>query len=214
MLELLFAFAAVAHLGLLYAAMKIKGDLADWLVRALLCGLIFDNVVLSLGNLAIGEDWYIAATVGRYTAHAVLLPPLLIAGLVLARRAGVAWTRKGVVSVLAWALVAAGVAYGVVTESIGQQFVAESLFGHTRLVSVDGSPPIATIVTNLLLLGVSATIWRNSGWYWLFLGVVQIFVLNAATATRDWGIISGNLAEIAFAASWVATLYRFRADAD
>ena len=100
-------------------------------------------------------------------------------------------------------------AYGVATESFNQQFVEEVLYGHSRLVSVHGAPPLATIVTNLLLLGIAVPIWRRSGWKWLFLGVLQIFLINAATATQDWSIISGNIVEIVFAASWVATLFHF-----
>ena len=110
---------------------------------------------------------------------------------------------------VAMGLAVAGMVYGVATESFNQQFVEQVLFGHSRLVSVHALPPAATIVTNLILIGIAIAIWRASGWKWLFLGVLQIFLINALTATQDWSIISGNIAEIVFAASWVATLFRF-----
>ena len=214
MLELLFAIAAIVHLGLLSVTFRLEPGAAVWLVRLLLCGLIFDNLMLALGTVAVGQDWYAAATVTRYTAHALLLPPLIVAGVLLARRAGASFADNKVTFVLAVGAAAAGMVYGVATESYNQQFVEEVLFGHVRLVSAHAAPPLATILTNLILLGIAAAIWRASGWKWLFLGVLQIFVINAATATQNWSIISGNLAEIMFAASWVATLLRFEAKAD
>ena len=214
MLEVLFASAAIVHLGFLYLTFRARPGVAVWLVRLLLCGLVFDNVMLALGTVAIEQDWYVAATVTRYTAHALLLPPLIVAGVLLARRAGAGFAKTGVALPLAIALAVIGMAYGVATESFNQEFVKEILFGHARLVSVDAAPPFATIITNLLLLGVSAAIWRASGWKWLFFGVLQIFLINGATATQDWSIVSGNLAEIIFAASWVATLLRFETRSD
>ena len=70
-------------------------------------------------------------------------------------------------------------------------------------------PPIATILTNVLLLPIGIAIWRNGAWPWLFAVALLILLVNGATATKDWGIISGNLTEIVFAIGWVATLRRF-----
>ena len=67
-------------------------------------------------------------------------------------------------------------------------------------------------MTNVALLVISALIWRRSGWPWAFAGTLMIFVVNGASAGSDWGIVAGNIAEIGFAASWVATLFRFPAD--
>ena len=214
MLEVLFSLAAIIHLALLYVTFRFPGAPEVWLVRLLLCGLIVDNVLLAVATLAINEDWYIAATAVRYTAHALLLPPLIVAGVLLARRAGVPVASHALALPLAGLLAVAGMAYGVATESFDQQFVQETLFGHVRLVSADAAPPLATILTNVLLLGIAAAIWWSVGWKWLFLGVLQIFVINGATAAQDWSIISGNLAEIVFATSWIATLGRFVDHAD
>ena len=209
MLEVLFSIAAVIHLGLLYAAFRVQGDRATWLVRLLLCGLVFDNAMLAIGTAAIDEGWYHAVTALRYTTHALVLPLLIVAGVDIARAAGAAFALRQRALPIAIGLAVVAMAYGVATESFNQQFVEETLFGHSRLVSVHAAPPLATIVTNLILLGISAAIWRASGWKWLFLGALQIFLINALTATKDWSIVSGNLAEVLFAASWVATLFRF-----
>ena len=209
MLEVLFSLAAIAHLALLYISFRYPGAPEVWLVRLLLCGLILDNVLLALATIAINEDWYVAATIIRYTAHALLLPPLVVAGTLLARRAGVGMAAHALALPAAVLLALAGMAYGVAMESLNHEFVRETLYGHVRLVSVDAAPPLATILTNVVLLGISAAIWRASGWKWLFLGILQIFIINGATATQDWSIISGNLAEIFFAVSWIATLGYF-----
>ncbi len=92
---------------------------------------------------------------------------------------------------------------------IGIELVTDTLYGHSRLVSADSMPPFATITLNVLLLGIGANLWWRARWPWLFAGSLAIFVVNAATAGQEWSILAGNLAELAFAASWLATLHRY-----
>ena len=208
-LTLLFTFAMTVHLVLLIATIRLPANWPEWIVRALLLGLFIDNITLALSGLGLGSDWYVAANHLRYFAHAAVLPLLLIAGVLLARRADVRWAANSKVVAVAVVLATAGVLFGLATEVFGLQLVPESLYGHTRLVSSSNLPPIATILTNVLLLPIGVAIWRNGGWPWLFAVALLILLVNGATATKDWGIISGNLTEIVFAIGWVATLRRF-----
>ncbi len=212
MLALMFACVAAVHALLLALTFGLRAETPEWLVRLLLCGLLFDNTVLAISPMAFGEDWYYALSELRYVFHVFVLPPLAVAVVYLANRAGVRWS-MGLPDRLFAVLFALGaIAFGYATEIANLELVPETLFGHTRYVSVHAGLPIATIATNLVVLLVAALIWRRAGWPWLLAGAATIFLVNGAAATSDWGIVAGNIAEVAFVVSWVATLYRLRAN--
>jgi len=212
MLWILFTFFAGVHLTLLALSFRLGSGLAEWLVRFLLLGLIVDNLILAAGAVAIDAPWYYVASEFRYLAHVLLLPPLVVAGLELLRRAGSAVAERPAALVAAMVFVAAAIGYGVATEIVGLELVRETLLGHDRYTSAHGAPPLATIVTNLVILGMATVLWRIGGFPWLFIAALAIFIVNGAIATSDWGIIGGNFAEILFVSGWLASCRRFRPD--
>ncbi|MCH9695372.1 MAG: hypothetical protein K0U72_12750 [Gammaproteobacteria bacterium] len=213
-LELFFAAIALIHAMLLLWTLRTRADTAEWLVRTLLLALMYDNIVLAFGTREFDQAWYYSASWLRYGMHVLVLPPLVIAALQLANRSGVLWANRRLVIMASLLFVAAGLAIGIVTELLGLELVRETLFGHVRFVSADSMPPIATILTNIVVLIIAACIWRIAAWPWLFLGALTIFLVNGVSAGMPWSIVSGNLAEVLFAAGWVLTLQRFKPVAD
>ncbi|MDH3621277.1 MAG: hypothetical protein OER91_10310 [Gammaproteobacteria bacterium] len=212
MLWILFTLFAIAHLALLVASFRLAAGAPEWLLRALLFGLIADNAIIAAGAAAFDAPWYYATSEFRYLAHVILLPPMVLAALALLRRAGSVFATRRATWIVAAAFVVVAISYGVATEIVGLELVRESLLGHDRYTSVDAAPPLATIVTNLAILVMAAMLWRIGRFPWLFVASLTIFVVNGATATSDWGIVAGNFAELVFVAGWLASLYRFPAD--
>lgn len=210
MLSLFFATAAAIHVLMLSMTLRLRAGTAEWIVRALVLGLIWDNTILALSPVAFDESWYRGANWLRYFAHVILLPPLAFAALVIARRAGIDWAAGNAARWSCLLFVVAAMCFGLVTEVADLTMVRETLYGHDRYVSADASPPIATIVVNLVVLLLAAAIWRKAGWPWLLAAAVFIFLVNGLAVGNDWSILAGNLAEIVFLAGWVATLFRFR----
>ena len=212
MLAILFATAALLHVLMFVLTLRLKAGLPEWLLRILLLGLIVDNLALAIAPLAFESSWYYPLSELRYVAHVLVLPPLAVAAVAIANRAGIQWSLG--LSDLGFAafFAAAAISYGWSTEIVNLQLVAETLYEHTRYVSAHASPPIATIATNAVILVVAAILWRRSGWRWLFVGAASIFLVNGGFASSDFGIVAGNIAEVLFVASWIATLYRFRMD--
>ena len=202
------------HAVLLVAALRLRAGLAERLICVLLLGLLLDNTILALSLVAFDWPGYAALGGLRYVVHVLVLPPVVLAGIELLRRAGVDWagSRTGFYAGLAF--VAAAIAYGLLTELVGLELEVTTLWEHRRYVSVDAMPPIATILTNVVIIVLAAILWRRSGWPWLFAGALLIFVINAALGSREFGIVAGNLAEVAFVLAWVTTLYRFRSAVD
>lgn len=208
-LGIFFAALAVLYVAMFIVCLRGQKTPAVWLVMLLLIGLCYDNCVLALSGQAFAADWYYGASWLRYLLHVFVLPPLVLAALWLSQGAGVAWAQTRVAALIGATFVVAAVTFGLVTEVAGLELVPEVLADHTRYVSAHASPPFATIATNLVLLIVTAALWRRSGWPWLFAATLTIFIANGATAGSEWGLVVGNSAELLFAAAWVLTARRF-----
>lgn len=180
-----------------------------WLLRFMLLGMCYDNVIQGLGNWFIEASWYEGANVPRFLLHASVLPFLTIFGLSVMRDAGVALARKPLAIAFCWLFTIASLAWGLYHDVYLLELGPKSAIGVTKLGSVSGLPPIATILTNLLLLPMAALVWKASGWRWLLLGALFIFLVNGATGSQPWGFLVGNFAELVFMVSLLATDRRF-----
>lgn len=169
-----------------------------WILRLLLVGMIWDNLMLALGNIGVGSAWYAAASHWRFVLHAVLLPLLIpFAGAVM-RTVGVAIAQRPWLPVFCWLCAGAACGYGLGHDVWGLQLAAEQVFGHARLTSVAAAPPWGTIAVNVLLLFMGWLVWRRAGWPLLLLGALFILLLNGALGAQPWGYVAGNGAEVAF----------------
>ncbi|MCH1930403.1 hypothetical protein L9G16_09445 [Shewanella sp. A25] len=172
---------------------------------ALLLGMAYDNLIVAAGNWLIAEPWFTPVSMVRFYCHVLTLPFLSLFTYSIIRQSGLA-LGKNKVFLMACALVTLGtLAYGISHELVGLQLVETSQLGSKRMTNAHGSAPIATIVTNLFTIILSAYLWRKTGWKVLCLGSMFIFVVNAVAAGKPWGFIAGNLVEIVFVLSLIIT---------
>ena len=208
----LLVFALLQAGLLIWTFTRAPGNSARvWLLRFMLLGMCYDNVIQGLGNWFIEAPWYESANIPRFLLHASVLPFLTIFGLSVMRDAGVLLARKPLVSGFCWLFTIAALVWGLYHDVYLLQLGPKSAVGVMKLGSVSGLPPIATILTNILLLPMAALVWKASGWRWLFLGALFIFLVNGATGAQPWGFLVGNLAELVFIVSLLATDRRFAA---
>ena len=205
---LLLAFA-LCHLGLLLWTFTWRGGAALWLLRLLLLGMCWDNLVQGLGHLYVGTQGYELASRVRYLLHAAILPFLTLFGLWAMQCAGVRIAQAPWLVLTCCLITLVALLYGLYHEAWLLELAPTATLGVEKLVSQSKTPPLATIGTNLLLLLMAAAVWRAGGWPWLFLGGLFIFLVNGATASLPWGFLAGNLAEIVFILSLLVTQRRF-----
>lgn len=207
---LLLLFALV-HAALLAWTFRAGGAASPrlWLLRAMLFGMLYDNAVQFLGHWYIDAGWYEASNVVRFVLHSAVLPFLTLFGLSLMRSAGIAVASAFWFRTLCWAFTLAALAWGFYHEVLLLELGPKPAYGISKLGSLSGVPPIATILTNVALLPMAAALWRRADWPWLFLGALFIFLLNGATASMPWGFLAGNLGEVVFILSLLASHRRF-----
>ena len=207
---LLLIFAAV-DLALLAWTFRDRDFAAPrlWLLRLLLLGMFYDNLVQGVGNWFIEEGWYAPANLPRFILHASVLPFLTLFGLSVMRCAGVAVARNRGFIAFCWLFTGCALGWGLYHEVVLLELGPKSALGVAKLGSLSSVPPVATILTNILVLPMAAAVWRVAGWPWFFLGGLFIFVLNGATGAQPWGFLVGNFAEVVFVVSLLQTHWRF-----
>jgi hypothetical protein len=204
-------FYALVHLVLLLFTFNNRDNsVGIWFLRILLFGMCYDNLFQALGPYAIGSDWYLQLNYPRYILHAGVLPFLTLFGLFIMRRAKVRVADKQGFQVFCVLFTVAALIYGLWHEVWLLDLVVTADLGHTKLSSDSELPPIATILTNLLVLLMAASVWRVAHWRWFFLGALFIFLVNGATASMAWGFLAGNMAEIVFIIALLKTYWHFK----
>lgn len=207
----LLLFFAALDLALLCWTFSSAGSARMWLLRGLLLGMCYDNLMQGLGNWFINASWYEGANVPRFVLHSAVLPFLTLFALSVMRDAGVALARNPAFIGFCWVFTAAALAWGLYHEVYLLQLGPRPALGVMKLGSVSGMPPIATIATNILVLPMAAAVWKSSGWRWFFLGAIFIFIVNGATGSQPWGLLCGNFAELVFVLCLLATARHFAA---
>ncbi|TYB51310.1 hypothetical protein FXF51_53535 [Nonomuraea sp. PA05] len=164
-----------------------------WIPFVVAVGVAYDSAVVGAGAL-IGEGPALdALSLGRFAAHAVLTPLLIVHAAVLARRG---------LLVPAWVLAGALIVFDVVALA-DLRLEPRWWAGTLRLVSADPSgPPIAALVTTVALLAAGATLWARRRTPWLAAGAAVLLVSAGAAVAVP---ILGNAGEAVLIAALVVT---------
>jgi len=193
------------------------------IVAMIAAGLVYDNLVISLG-MTIGAGYFLQMlSWPRFAMHALLTPFMLIAVTQIAGAGGIRWADSDRWRKFVWVLVAALIAFGAFEHLIGLEtfpacfdsvmryttnlYPAHFCFEGQETVSGSG-PPIPSIVGNILTLIIGFALWRSSGWPWLMVGALLMF-MAAAVPMRAFGMAPGNGGEVLLLLSYAATIARF-----
>ncbi len=206
MTSLVFLLYALAHLALFTWAMVLlvrRGSPATVPLLIVTFGLVYDNALLAAGGSIGHGDLLERLSVPRYFMHAFGTPLLMLSALGLMRRVGRDWTRTSLLAALVASLTIAMIAVGVDADLVRLQLQAKAEAGVVSYGNAGTSgPPIAPIVTILVLIAAGISVWREGGEPWLLLGAVAQFI---AAALADLFVLAGNLGELALLAGLVVT---------
>ncbi len=186
-------------------------------------GLVYDNGIIALGSTIGAGPLLEALSWPRFAMHALVTPFMMIAVTQMAIAGGVRWAAGTPWTVIVWLLVIGGIVEGSLAHLIGLQLEPACFNGVLRYTSnlyatqfcfegqqagPGGSPPIPSIVGNLVTLVVGFSLWRRSGWIWLMAGSLVMFAA-ASVPTSGFGLAPGNGGEVILMLSYAATVARF-----
>lgn len=203
--SVVFAGLVLLHITLLLYSRGIIRT-ASWrrvFLYLLMCGLIYDNLVLASGNIMstpgmFPAGMFQAVSLPRFIFHAAILPFLTLFSLSTMQVVGVPASRNAIIIGAGVVFTGVALSYGMFYDVAGLKLGPVENYGHWRITNMEGHPPFATIATNIAAIIMGALVWRAKGPFWLFAGSGLAFILNTLAAGHDWSFISSNLVEVMF----------------
>ena len=203
------ALIAAAQMGLAVFGMagaRRNPSLAIGLVVAVVLGLAYDNAVLALGAVLDAGALLEALNTPRYWVHGLLTPTIIWVAITALALAGHPVGRSRLWRGSAGVLTIAMIGLGAWIDAIGLDLQPTDDQGITRYVNGFeplAGPPLASVVTILVVLVAGTILWRRNRWPWLAVGATVMFISAAIPGPI---LLIQGLGEVAFAAGLIATL--------
>lgn len=206
MSSLIFLLYAAAHLALFAWALRLFLSYRHPATVPLLIvtfGLVYDNMLLGAGAGIGHGEMLETLSVPRFFMHAFGTPLLMLTALGLVRRSDAPWSRSTILAAGIALLTLAMIAVGVEVDLLRLDLAPKAPAGVVSYGNAAShGPPVAPIVTILVLIAAGMVVWRRGAGPWLLLGALIQF---AAAAIGDSIVIAGNLGELALLAGLVIT---------
>ena len=209
MLTALYLILTVLFVVLVWQVSKMKRDNYVLLLLLVLAGLFYDTLIIGIGKF-IGEgDLLKALNAGRFYVHALLTPTMMIFGFGVLRKAGVKWAQGKMVHIVLCVITTLLIALGAYSDILQldlQTKVVVDVLRYTNEGGIKG-PPLPAILTIIFLIVAGISLWRNTGWMWLAIGAIVMFI--AAGAGMGDMFYIGNLGEVILGFANVSTARKF-----
>jgi hypothetical protein len=194
-----FYYLTVALIQLVFAviAFRLVRSSKNWYalpVFIVICGIIYDNLIIGFGSF-IGEgDLLKALNVPRFVIHAFFTPTLIIFGFGVLKRVGISWAQNKVLHSIVCLFVVGLIALGVYDEIIKLDLAPIAEDGTLRYKNASSAgPPIPAILTIIFVMIFGIITWWKTKSPWLFAGSFLFFCLAPFSSAFVW---VGNLGEI------------------
>jgi hypothetical protein len=223
------AVYALMHLGLFIWLIRLIRASEDARLRCavaitalIVAGLVYDNVMLTVGAWIGPGEFLRMLSVPRFWLHALATPLIGFAVLELLAAAKVSWASKRGVRMAVVAVVVVLIGMGVYVDATLELHVAcfdgvmrytpnvlpNQLCGPDSVpVSSGGGPPIPSIAVTVWMLIAGVILWRRERIPWLFAGAALMFVA-AGAPIPTMGLVPGNGGEVLLNAGTALTLAR------
>lgn len=174
------------------------------LLLVVLAGLIYDNLIISIGNF-IGEGELLEfLNKLRFLFHTLFTPLLVVVAVELANYAGVTWFGSPIVRGIAWLIAIGLIEFEFRKKFLTLKLESTTFAGTLRYREAEGGLPMAAILTIALVAVIGIIIWQTMQCPWVFVGAVIMF-LGSAVPTRLVGQVLGSGVEIVLVLSLLAT---------
>jgi hypothetical protein len=212
MLTTIYLICAACSLAMAVAGLRrlrAAPSLALALILPAIIGILYDNLVIALGRTLGEGPLLVALTWPRFVLHVLVLPPLIVAMLLLARGAGVRWADHRAAMIVAAVLAAATLAAGVIREftqlDLAASYHGDILF-YTHAHSTGPPPGAVMLLVGAIIYG--GAIGLRARWPWLALAALYTLL---AVPVPDAGLSGAlvNTGEILLMGAMLLAARRF-----
>lgn len=206
--KLIYSTYTLAHTATLVWAVSLfvrSPHLGFALVILVLAGLVYDNLIIAIGD-RIGQSTLLETlNKGRYWCHGLLSPLLLVFAVQVLHLARMQWDQPLWSDRLTWALILGLIGIEVQTRMLKLNLKPIVFGGTLRYKEVEPSKEIPVILVIVLVGAIGAIIWQPLHWSWMFLGAVVMLTGSAVPTTTKAGPSIGSAVEVLFGISLVVT---------
>ncbi len=209
MLTALYMILSALFVFLIWQVSKIKWNNYVLIFSLVLTGLFYDALIIGIGKFLGEGDLLKTLNAGRFYVHALLTPIMMIFGFGVLRKAGANWAQGKTAHLILCIATTLLVALGAYSDILQLDLQAKTIADTLRYVNEGGikGPPIPAILTIIFLIVAGISLWRNTGWKWLAIGGILMFI--AAGAGMGELFYIGNLGEVILGFANVATARKF-----
>lgn len=144
-----------------------------------LFGLIYDNLILSIGNLVGFGPVLQALSWPRFILHQLFLPWIMVSAFEQVRLAGHPWAQRKNRWVSVWIGSAMIMMNGILTRLVNLQLEPVVLDGVNRYAAANVSgPPVVSIVSIAFVGIMGFLLWKRTGWVWTWPIVILVFIIE------------------------------------
>lgn len=208
MLTALYLILSGCFVFLVWQAAKIKGSYA-LLLLLVLAGLFYDTLIIGIGKFIGTGDLLKTLNAGRFYVHALLTPTMMIFGFGVLRKAGIKWAQGKTAHIILCVITTLLIGLGAYSDILQLDLQTKTVADTLRYVNEGGmkGPPVPAILTIIFLIVAGISLWRNTGWMWLAIGGILMFI--AAGAGMGDLFYIGNLGEVILGFANVYTAKKF-----
>lgn len=205
--KLIYGIYTLAHTATLVWSITLftrSPHLGLALVMLVLVGLVYDNLVITIGD-QIGEGVLLETlNKGRYWCHGLLSPLLLIFAVQVFHQTKASWDKPWINSIT-WLLTLCLIAIEVLTRMVKLNLKPVTFAGTLRYKEVIPSKELPVILVILLIGAIGAIAWGTLHWSWMFWGALVMLLGSAVPTTTKVGPSIGSGVEVLFGISLIAT---------
>ncbi|WP_414589803.1 hypothetical protein [Scytonema sp. PCC 10023] len=207
MATFLYPIYTVANFGLAIWGINLFQQaprMSTILLIVVLTGMIYDNLIISVGHLIDEGTLLESLNRLRFLFHNLFVPLLVVVAVKLACNAGVTWAHYPIICYGCWAIALGLIVFGLLTDFRRLELIPTTFAGSLRYKPKSCSVPILTIAIALLVGVVGFYIWREIQWPWMFVGTLVMFSGNAMP-TRIFGTLVGSAVDLVFILALLTT---------
>lgn len=205
---LLYGFYTLLNLALLVWAISLwrkTRQLSSLLIAAVTFGLVYDNLILTVGGFLEAGALLYNLSLPRFYLHQLVLPWIIWASFLQVRTVGQRWAQREVAGRAVLTLTLLVLLMGVLTRIVPMNLQIVELGGvHRYMDEAAAGPPIVSIVSIGFAGVLGALLWRSHGWPWVFLTALLVFIAEGVPIELVRRVI-GSGAEVLFIAAMLFT---------
>lgn len=171
-------------------------------------GLIYDNLVIVLGQYIGVGPFLVGLNAIRYWIHAFFTPTLILFSMNAVRKTNTKWSQHPLFPIIAWLYSIFLILLELFTETFGLKIMPKWEYGVLHYVPEEPSGiPLMIVGLVIWILISSIIIWQKQRWIWMFIGTLIMLIGSSVPLNINSSAIMNGFELLFITSLWATKLY-------